>query len=97
MVVLFSDNDFNIQKTYVKQPLSNRPKIGFKDQLSFNASQKYCRMLQYFRPFDHLSSRYLLYLFLSGCYCMPLKCIIVLNFAIATVLIFVGSAPLSVL
>ena len=33
-------------KTCVKQPLSKRPKIGFQDQLSFNAGQKYCRMLQ---------------------------------------------------
>ena len=33
-------------KTYVKQPLKNRRKIGFQDQLSLNAGQKYCRMLQ---------------------------------------------------
>ena len=33
-------------KTCVKQPLSNRPKIGFQDQLSLNENQKYCRMLQ---------------------------------------------------
>ena len=33
-------------KTCVKQPLSKRPKIVFQDQLSFNADQKYCRMLQ---------------------------------------------------
>ena len=33
-------------KTCVKWPLSKRPKIGFQDQLSLNASQKYCRMLQ---------------------------------------------------
>ena len=26
-------------KTYVKRPLSKRPKIGFQDQLSLNASQ----------------------------------------------------------
>ena len=32
--------------TYVKQSLSKRPKIGFQDQLSLNAGQKYCRMLQ---------------------------------------------------
>ena len=30
--------------SYVKQPLSKRPKIGFQDQLSLNAGQKYCRM-----------------------------------------------------
>ena len=33
-------------KTCVKRPLLKRPKIGFKDQLSLNAGQKYCRMLQ---------------------------------------------------
>ena len=33
-------------KTCVKWPLSKRPQIGFQDQLSFNAGQKYCRMLQ---------------------------------------------------
>ena len=31
-------------KTCVKWPLSKRPKIGFQDQLSLNAGQKYCRM-----------------------------------------------------
>ena len=33
-------------KTCVKWPLSKRQKIGFQDQLSLNAGQKYCRMLQ---------------------------------------------------
>ena len=33
-------------KTCVKRPLSKRSKIGFQDQLSLNAGQKYCRMLQ---------------------------------------------------
>ena len=33
-------------KTYLKQPLSKRPKIGFQDQLLLNAGQKYCKMLQ---------------------------------------------------
>ena len=32
-------------KTCVKQSLSKRPKIGFQDQVSLNAGQKYCRML----------------------------------------------------
>ena len=31
----------------VKRPLSKRPKIGSQDQLSLNAGQKYCRMLQW--------------------------------------------------
>ena len=33
-------------KTCVKRPLTKRPKIGFQDQLSPYAGQKYCRMLQ---------------------------------------------------
>ena len=32
--------------TYVKQPLSLRPKMVFQDQLYLNAGQKYCRMFQ---------------------------------------------------
>ena len=60
-------------KTCIKQSLSKRPKIGFQDQLSLNAVQKYCRMLkgsilQYFRPSlsYHLSLRSLFCLFFSG-------------------------------
>ena len=33
-------------KTCVKLSLSKRPKIVFQDQLSLNAGQKHCRMLQ---------------------------------------------------
>ena len=33
-------------KTYVKRPLSKRPKNCFQDRLLLNAGQKYCRMLQ---------------------------------------------------
>ena len=33
-------------KTCVKWPFMKRPKICFQDQLSLNAGQKYCRMLQ---------------------------------------------------
>ena len=33
-------------KTCVKRPLSKRQKIGFQDQLSLNAGQKYCGTLQ---------------------------------------------------
>ena len=40
------ENDMIYRKTCVKWPLSKRPKIGFQDQLSLNAGQKYCRMLQ---------------------------------------------------
>ena len=32
-------------KTRVKRSLSIIPKIGFQDELSLNAGQKYCRML----------------------------------------------------
>ena len=38
--------EFRYSKTCVKQPLSKRSKNGFQDQLSLNAGQKYCRMLQ---------------------------------------------------
>ena len=33
-------------KTCLKWPLSKIPKFSFQDQLSLNAGQKYCRMLQ---------------------------------------------------
>ena len=36
----------NYSKTCLKQPLSKRKQVGFQDQLSLNAVQKYCRMLQ---------------------------------------------------
>ena len=39
----------NYSKTCVKWPLSKRPKIGFQDDNSLNAGQKYCRML----PLEH--------------------------------------------
>ena len=35
----------NFSKICVKWPLSKRPKIGFQDQSSLYAGQKYCRML----------------------------------------------------
>ena len=34
-------------KTCAKRPLSKRSKIGSQYQLSLNAGQKYCRMLQW--------------------------------------------------
>ena len=37
---------FKYSKTCVKWTLSKRSQIGFQDQLSLNAGQKYCRMLQ---------------------------------------------------
>ena len=59
-------------KTCVKRPLLNIPNIGFQTQLSLNAGQKCCRMLQgdnsaMFSTFIkyHLSLRSLFCLFLS--------------------------------
>ena len=45
----YLDNDRTetlYSKTCVKRPLRKSPKLGFQDQLSLNAGQKYCRMLQ---------------------------------------------------
>ena len=60
-------------KTCLKRPLSKRPKMGFQDQLSLNAGQKYCRMLQgehsaILRPAlsYHIALRPLFCLFLRG-------------------------------
>ena len=39
-------------KTCVKRQLSKRPKIGFRDQLLFNAGQKNCRMGAFCNTFD---------------------------------------------
>ena len=38
--------EIKYSKTCVKRPLSKGTKIGFHDQLSLNAGQKCCRMLQ---------------------------------------------------
>ena len=38
--------DVAYSKTCLKQPLKKKTKNGFQGQLSFNAGQKYCRMLQ---------------------------------------------------
>ena len=63
-------SDFITVKPVLSGHSKRRPKIGFQDPLSFNAGQKYCRMLQesilqYFRPslVLHLS---LFCLFLGG-------------------------------
>ena len=37
---------YNYSKTCLKRPFKKKAKIGFQDQLSLNAGQKYCRMLQ---------------------------------------------------
>ena len=36
----------NAEKTCLKRPLKKKTKIGFQDQLSLHAGQKYCRMFQ---------------------------------------------------
>ena len=38
--------DWSYSKTCLKRPFKKKTKIGFQDQLSLNAGQKYCRMLQ---------------------------------------------------
>ena len=43
---------FVYSKTCVKRPLSKRPKIGFQDQYSLNAGQKYCRRGAFCNRFD---------------------------------------------
>ena len=48
-ILVISQSSFLIlryRKTCVKQPLLKSPRIGFQDQLSLYAGQKYCRMLQ---------------------------------------------------
>ena len=44
--ILIGEECSMYSKTCVKRPLSKRPTIGFQGQLSLNAGQKYCRMLQ---------------------------------------------------
>ena len=63
-------------KTCVKQPRTIKLKIDFQDELSLNAGQKYCRMLQgehsailsAFIKLLYLSLRSLFCLFLCGCF-----------------------------
>ena len=43
---VFTQSSIMYSKTGVKLPLSKGQKIVFQDQLSLNAGQKYCRMLQ---------------------------------------------------
>ena len=38
---IFGEKLHEYSKTFVKQPLSKRPKIGFQDQSFLNAGQKY--------------------------------------------------------
>ena len=43
-IILFSQDKYS--KTCLKRPLKKKTNIGFQDQLSLNAGQKYYRMLQ---------------------------------------------------
>ena len=63
------NTEHKISKTCVKRPHSRRPKNGFQDQLSLNAGQTYCRILQFFWSSlsYHLSSRYLFCHFWVAC------------------------------
>ena len=45
-VTSHQEGEYWYSKTCVKWPLSKRPQIGFQDQSSLKAGQKYCRMLQ---------------------------------------------------
>ena len=60
-------------KICLKRPLKKKTEIDFQDQLSLDAGQKYCRMLQesilqYFRPslWYYLSLGFLYCIILSG-------------------------------
>ena len=73
VIILPCKTSVTYSKTCLKQSLMKRPKIGFKDQLSLNAGQKYCRMLDgehsaIFLPSlrYYLSLRFLFCLFLCG-------------------------------
>ena len=44
-IYIFLSPEMGYSKTCLKRPLK-KTKIGFQDQLSLNAGQKYCRMLQ---------------------------------------------------
>ena len=49
-LILFIQNHFLCSplysKTCLKRPFKKKTKIGFQDQVSLDAGQKYCRMLQ---------------------------------------------------
>ena len=71
LCICYSYRCFSSFAATVKRPLSKIQQIGFQDQLSLNAGQKYCRkgsILQYFPPSIsyHLSLRPLFCLYLSG-------------------------------
>ena len=43
---MIQNNSSQYSNTCLKRPLEKKTKICFQDQLSLNAGQKYCRMLQ---------------------------------------------------
>ena len=53
----------SIHKTCVKRPLSKRTKIGFQDQISLNAGQKYCRILLTFMKLPFVIKIFVLSIF----------------------------------
>ena len=55
----------NYSKTCLNWPLSKRSKIGFQNQLSFNAGQKYCRILLTFIKLPFVIKIFVLSM--SGC------------------------------
>ena len=65
-------------KTCVIRPLSRRPKIGFQDQLSLNAGQKYCRILLTFIKLPFVIKIFVLSIFLVAVlhlfYCIHVHC-----------------------
>ena len=51
----WANQNMNVSKTCVMRPLSKIQKIDFQDQVSLNADQKYCRMLQGEHSAKHLT------------------------------------------
>ena len=46
VIVSIVSDHASYSKTCLKRSLKKKPKIGFQDQLSLNAGQKYCKMLE---------------------------------------------------
>ena len=58
-------------KTCVKRQLSKRPKIGFQDQLSLNAGQKYCRTLQVLQKMTFIRPLFFIKIFVFSIFEWP--------------------------
>ena len=61
--ILFLTKIQEYSKTCVKRPLSNRQKIGFQDQISLNAGQKYHRILLTFIKLPFVTKTFVLSIF----------------------------------